>query len=58
MTPTESFAKTRQDIAQSKYNEKVRKKQNRHDWLIAIVSIIGGAASGLFTSLAFWLITK
>lgn len=58
MNTAESYAKAKQDIANRKYEEKIRKKQNRHDWLISIVGILGGAASGLITSLIFWLITK
>lgn len=58
MNQFESFAKAKQDIAQRKYEERIRKKQNRHDWLIAIFSVLGGAVSGFLTSLIFWLITK
>jgi hypothetical protein len=57
MNSFESFAKVRQDIAQRKYDESIRKKQNRHDWLIAIFNILGGAVGGLVTSLIFWFIT-
>ena len=36
--------------------ESLRKKQRRHDYLVATFSIIGGAISGFLTSLAFWFI--
>lgn len=35
-----------------------RKRQFRHDWRIALFSILGGAISGFITSLIFWLVTK
>lgn len=38
--------------------EEDRKRQFRHDWRIAIFSILGGSISGFVTSLIFWLITK
>lgn len=44
--------------ADIKREEENRKKQYRHDWLIAIVSIVGGTLSGLITSVIFWLIEK
>jgi len=42
---------------QAKEEEKER-KQCRHDWLIAIFSVIGGGFMGLLTSFIFWLCTK
>lgn len=44
--------------ADIKREEEIRKKQNRHDWLIALFSILGGTFSGFVTSLVFWLIEK
>lgn len=35
-----------------------RKRQFRHDWLIATFSAISGALFGFLTSLIFWLIEK
>ena len=34
------------------------KQQFRHDWKITIFNVLGGAISGLITSVIFWLITK
>ncbi len=57
MTPEESFAKARQDSARMKCDESIRKKQNRHDWYIAVFNVAGGAVAGLITSVIFWLLT-
>lgn len=38
--------------------ERERKKQFRHDWLIASFSAVSGAVFGFITSLIFWLIEK
>ena len=35
-----------------------RKREFRHDWLIASFSIVTGTISGLLGSLIFWLIAK
>lgn len=35
-----------------------RKRQFRHDWLIASFSALSGAVFGFLTSLVFWLIEK
>lgn len=35
-----------------------RKIQYRHDWLIAIFSVVGGGIMGFLTSLIFWICTK
>ena len=35
-----------------------RKRQFRHDWMIATASAISGAIFGFLTSLVFWLIEK
>lgn len=35
-----------------------RKRQFRHDWLIATFSAVSGAIFGFLTSLIFWLIEK
>ncbi len=35
-----------------------RKRQFRHDWLIATFSAVSGAVFGFLTSLIFWLIEK
>lgn len=35
-----------------------RKRQFRHDWLIASFSAVSGAVFGFITSLIFWLIEK
>ena len=45
-------------ILEEEKEEELRKKQFRHDWLIAIFSTIGGAIAGFVTSLIFWLLTK
>lgn len=36
----------------------LRKKQYRHDWLIALFGVLGGSVAGFLTSLIFWLIGK
>ncbi len=41
--------------AKEKYKEK---QQRRHDWFIAMFSVIGGGIMGFITSLIFWWITK
>lgn len=48
-----------------KYNEfkelkesALRKKQFKHDWLLACFSIVTGAISGIISSAIFWLITS
>lgn len=38
--------------------EELRKKQFRHDWLLACFSSVTGAVFGLGASVIFWLITK
>lgn len=35
-----------------------RKRQFRHDWLIASFSALSGAVFGFLTSLLFWLIER
>lgn len=35
-----------------------RKRQFKHDWMIATASAISGAIFGFLTSLVFWLIEK
>lgn len=35
-----------------------RKRQFRHDWMIATFSSVSGAVFGLITSVIFWLIEK
>lgn len=37
--------------------EYLRKKQFRHDWLIACFSCVTGAIFGFLASFVFWLIT-
>lgn len=49
-------------VARTEYEqlkaEAERKKQFRHDWLIASFSVVTGAISGFLGSLLFWLISK
>ena len=45
------------NIQQAKEDEKER-KQRKHDWRIAIFSVIGGGLMGLLASFIFWLCTK
>lgn len=45
-------------LAKKDAEQRARKQQLRHDWLIAIFGIFGGAVSGFLSSLLFWLITK
>lgn len=52
----EQTAKELRQIQDEK-NETNRKKQLNHDWFVALFSMIGGAVSGLASSLIFWLIT-
>lgn len=44
-------------IKQEKENM-IRKQSRKHDWIIAIFSVIGGGVMGFLTSLIFWLCTK
>lgn len=48
---------TPEKIKELKETERI-KKQNAHDWKIAIFSTIGGGVMGFITSLIFWLVTK
>ena len=43
------------ELKQAEEN-KYRKMQYRHDWLIAIFGVFGGAIAGFLTSLLFWFI--
>ena len=45
------------DIKHQK-EEYERKRQFRHDWIIATISAISGAIFGFLASLVFWLIEK
>ena len=45
-------------LAREGEEQRELKKSRRHDWLITIFSVIGGAVGGFISSLAFWLITK
>lgn len=38
--------------------ETERKRQFRHDWLLATFSALSGGVFGFLTSLIFWLISK
>lgn len=38
--------------------KELRKKQFRHDWRIAIFSLLGGGIMGFVTSFVFWIITN
>lgn len=46
------------DEAKRYKEECERKRQFRHDWLIASFSAISGAIFGFLSSLIFWLIEK
>lgn len=37
---------------------KLLKRQFRHDWMIAIFGVVGGAVAGFVTSLIFMLLTS
>ena len=52
-----SFPVMEYEIKRAK-EEYERKRQFRHDWLIATFSAISGALFGFLTSLIFWLIEK
>lgn len=38
--------------------EEKEHKQRKHDWRIALFSVLGGGVMGLITSFIFWLCTK
>lgn len=42
----------------AKQEEELRKRQLRHDWKIAIFSVVGGTVGGIISSLVFSLITS
>lgn len=43
-------------ISEKKAEEEKRRREYRHDWRIAVFSVIGGAVSGGIVSLIFWLV--
>lgn len=53
-----SYIETLIKNKENEKQERLRKKQFRHDWMIAVFSTIGGAVAGFITSLIFWLLSK
>ena len=46
------------ELMKQEKEELLRKKSLRHDWMIAIFSVLGGGVMGLISSIIFCLCTK
>ena len=57
-TQTPLIAQLELDEMKRRKEEYERKRQFRHDWLIATFSALSGAIFGFLASLVFWLIEK
>lgn len=57
-TQTPLMAQLELDEMKRRKEEYERKRQFRHDWLLAMFSALSGAIFGFLTSLAFWFIEK
>lgn len=45
-------------LLKQRLERQAEKKKSRHDWVIAIVGIVGGGVMGFLVSLIFWLLER